>query len=35
MSYQIEKQTEDIVIEGFENGISPSPHTGAFLFNMI
>ena len=28
MSYRYEKSTGDIVIEGFENGISPSPHKG-------
>ena len=28
MSYRIEKGTQDIVIEGFENGIAPSLHKG-------
>lgn len=28
MSYRIEKETGDLVIEGFEKGVSPSPHTG-------
>jgi hypothetical protein len=28
MSYRTEKSTDDLIIEGFENGISPSPHKG-------
>ena len=28
MSYQIDPQTGDIVISGFENGIGASPHKG-------
>lgn len=28
MSYHIEKSTGDLVIDGFEKGISPSPHEG-------
>jgi hypothetical protein len=28
LSYRYEKSTGDIVIEGWENGISPSPHKG-------
>lgn len=28
MSYRIEKDTGDIIIEGFEQGIAPSPHKG-------
>lgn len=28
MAYEIEKSTGDIVVNGFENGIQPSPHKG-------
>jgi hypothetical protein len=28
MSYRYEKSTGDIVIDSYENGISPSPHKG-------
>ena len=28
MAYKYEKDTEDIVINGFEKGIAPSPHLG-------
>ena len=28
MSYELEKDTKDIVISGWEKGIAPSPHLG-------